>query len=74
MLRDNGSLSDDITLIFDEMYLEKSEQFTGSELVGSNEEGNLYRGIMCFMIAGLKNTSCDKSSSRDSNTEGLVEG
>ena len=36
----------------DEMYLEKGTQFHSGEYVGANEEGNLYMGIVVFMIVG----------------------
>ena len=40
-------------LFFDEMYLQKCEEFVGSELVGADEGGELYKDIVSFMIVGL---------------------
>ena len=40
-------------LFFDEMYLQKGEEFVGSELVGADEDGKWYKGIVSFMIVGL---------------------
>ena len=40
--------------MFDEMYLQKQDEYTGGELAGADPDGNPYKGIMCFMIAGLK--------------------
>ena len=37
----------------DEMYLQKGTQFHSGEYIG--EEAELYKGIMVFMITGLKN-------------------
>ena len=54
MLHDNGCISDDVILIFDEMILQRSEEFIGGELIGSDENGELFKGIMSFMIIGLK--------------------
>ena len=50
----NGSISTDIVLLFDEMYLQKCEEYVGGESYGADKEGNLYKGVVCFMIVGLK--------------------
>ena len=55
-LLDKGKLSKDVILILDEMYLQKGTQFHGGDYVGANENGELYKGIMLFMISGLKET------------------
>ena len=54
VLRDNGNISEDVILMFDEMYLQKCEEFVGGEAVGADKDGELYKGVMCFMMAGLK--------------------
>ena len=41
-------------MIIDEMYLQKCIQYTGGEYLGSDDEGNLYKGIAVFLIQGLK--------------------
>lgn len=51
-----GKLSQDCILMLDEMYLQKGTQFHGGKYVGADETGNLYKGIMIFMISGLKET------------------
>ena len=38
----------------DEMYLEKATQYHNGEYVGVDNERNLYKGIVTFMIMGLK--------------------
>ena len=53
-LKKDGKIIEDIFLFFDEMYLQKREEYFGSELIASNENGELYRGIISFMIVGLK--------------------
>ena len=40
--------------MFDEMYLQNSEECVGGELVGVDEDGKLFKGIISFMIVGLK--------------------
>ena len=38
----------------DEMFLQKEASYQSGDYVGENEEGELYKGIACFMIVGLK--------------------
>ena len=40
--------------MFDDMYLQKCEEYCGGEIIGSNEINELYKGLLSFMIAGLK--------------------
>jgi len=54
LLLHQGSISSDIVLMADEMYLQKGTQFHGGEYVGANSDGDLFGGIMVFMIVGLK--------------------
>ena len=53
-LKAKGKISRDVILMFDEMYLQKGSQFHGGDFVGEDEEGRFYKGIVCFMIVGLK--------------------
>ena len=39
------------------MYLQKGKQFHCGENIDTNEGDELYKGIMVFMITGLKNTA-----------------
>ena len=43
--------------MFDKMYLQECEVYFAGDLVGSNSEGELYKGLVCFKIVGLKNTT-----------------
>ena len=52
-LKENGSISEDVLLLFDEMYLQKCEEYVGGGTVGTDEDGELYKGVVCFMIVGL---------------------
>ena len=38
----------------DELYLQKSAQYSGGQYVGTDEKGNLYKSVVVFMIHGLK--------------------
>ena len=42
---------------FDEMYMQKSAQYQSGEYVGVDEEGNLFKGIVAFMLVGLKQST-----------------
>ena len=54
LLRQNGKISRDVILMADEMYLQKSTQFAGGEYVGADADGNLYTGLVSFMVVGMK--------------------
>ena len=51
--RGKGEISTDLILMVDEMFLQKG-QYQAGEYVGANEEVNLYKGIVAFMVVGLK--------------------
>ena len=36
------------------MYLQKCEEYTGSQLIGAATNGELYKGIVSFIISGIK--------------------
>ena len=54
LLLENSSISKDIVVLFDKMYLQKCVQYCGGEFFGSNINNELYKSIVCFMIIGLK--------------------
>ena len=54
LLLAKGRISEDVILMIDEMYLHKSEEYHGSEIVGCDEDGKLYKALVGFMIVGLK--------------------
>ena len=41
-LRIEGNISEDVCMIFDEMYLQKSQQYFGGEMIGCDDEGELH--------------------------------
>ena len=56
LLKDKEKISSDLCFIFDEMYLQKCEEYTRGQLIGAALNGELYKGIASFMIIGIKNT------------------
>ena len=59
-----------ICLLFDEMYLQKCEEYFGGELIGSDENGELYKEIVCCMIVRLKESiPCDEVISRNNKAQ-----
>ena len=54
LLREMGKMSKDVVLMVDEMYLQKCIQYMAGENVGEDENGELYKGVIGFTIAGLK--------------------
>ena len=54
ILRENSKMPNNYILMVDEMYLEKATQYHGGEYVGADDEGNLYKGIVAFIIVGFK--------------------
>ena len=54
LLLENSSISKDIVVLFDEMYLQKCVEYCGGDFFGSNINNELYKSIVCFMIIGLK--------------------
>ena len=71
-LKKDGKTSEDICLLFDEMHLQKCEEYFGGELTGFDENGKLDKGIVCFMIEEMKESiPCDQVISRNSNAAWL---
>ena len=40
-LKSQGMIAEDIVLMFDEMYLQKCEEYSGGEIIGANENNEL---------------------------------
>ena len=51
-----GRISEDVILNLDSIYLQKSAEYFGGDTFRTNEDGDLYKGMLCFMIVGLKNS------------------
>jgi hypothetical protein len=54
LLLENGSISADCVVLIDEMYLQKGVQYHGGSLIGADDDGNFYSGIVVFMVVSLK--------------------
>ena len=54
VLRENGCISKDVILMFDEMFWSKCEEYFSGDVFGADEDGELFKGIVCFMIVGLQ--------------------
>ena len=53
-VHEKGPFSCDCILMIDKMYLQKSAQYQSGEYVGVDQEGNLFKGIVAFMVVGFK--------------------
>ena len=53
-LLEKDAISKDVVLLLDEMYLQKASQYHSGNLYGEDDMGNLYKGIVNFMIVGLQ--------------------
>ena len=52
MLLDSNFISKDVILMFDKMYLQNREEYTGGKIIGADSDGSLYKVILRFMITG----------------------
>ena len=73
-MKNEGKISEDVCLLFDEMYLQKCEEYFGGDLIGCGEDGNLYKGLVCFMNVGFKESVpyVIKSSPQTGTNAGLL--
>ena len=53
-VHEKGAFSFDCILMINEVYLQKSAQYQSGKYVGVDEEGNLYKGIVAFMVVGFR--------------------
>ena len=53
-LKLHGVISKYVVLTSDEMYLRKCEEYCGGEIISANENNELYKVLLSFMIVGLK--------------------
>ena len=54
LLLNEKKMDKDVILLLDEMYLQKEVQYHQGQLLGTDQDGNLYKGIVTFMIVGLR--------------------
>ena len=55
-LREEGCIGNDVALLLDEMHLQQQLQFDGQDIIGCNENLEMFKGILCFMVISLKKT------------------
>ena len=55
-LKNEGKISEEVCLLLNEIYLQKCEKYFGGELKEYGEDGNQYKGLICFMAIGLKDS------------------
>ena len=53
-LLNQNKIDKDVVLLMDEIYLQKEAQYQGGRMIGVDNEGILYKGVMAFMIVSLK--------------------
>ena len=54
VLLEKRKIGTDVVLLLDEVYLQKDSQYQDGKLVGTGNEGSLYKSAMTFMINSLK--------------------
>ena len=52
-LRDNDLIGNDVVLLLDEMYLQPQVNFDRKTLIGCDQEFDLFKSILCFMVISL---------------------
>ena len=57
-LREYGQISEDITVMVDEMYLQKCAQYKAGKLIGCDESCKFYKEIIVFTIQKLCASCC----------------
>ena len=54
VLLEKVEISTDLILMVDKIYLQNTTQYQAGEYAGVDEEGNLYKAVVAFMVVGLK--------------------
>ena len=54
LLKEKNAICQDVILMADEMYLQKKAVYSSGEYIGVDDSGNPFKGIVVFMICGLK--------------------
>ena len=56
VLLEQEKIDKDIVLLLDEIYLQKDVDYSGGKMIGCDEDGNMFKGVMTFMINSLKDS------------------
>ena len=54
LMMETGNVSADCVILVDETYLQKGVQYHGGSFIGLDDDGNLYSGVVVFMVVSLK--------------------
>ena len=54
LLKEKNTICQDVMLMADEMYFQKKVVYSNGECIGLDDSGNPLKGIVVFMISGLK--------------------
>ena len=55
LLLEKKEIDKNVVMMVDEMYLCKCAQYSWGDFIGCDTKGNLYKGVIVFMIQGIKN-------------------
>ena len=67
VVRENRSIPEEIILMFDEIHMQLTEEYVGGESFGWEEERQLYKEVVCYMIVGLRKKCTIRNSSSSTN-------
>ena len=56
-LKESESTSTDVIVIFDEIYLQKCEEYFGRKTFDVDEIGEIFKGMLSLMLVGLKSNN-----------------
>ena len=56
VVKDKNLISEDVVMMFDEMYIQQYEEYSAGKFGESNADGEFYTGVLAFMIVGLKSS------------------
>ena len=54
LLLEEGEIDRDVALLLDEIHLQPEESYQGGTKVGKDENNKLYKGVLSFMIVGIR--------------------
>ena len=57
LLLEEGKMDKDVILSLDEIFLQKDAQYSDGRTIGANADGNLFKGVMTFMINCVRGSS-----------------
>ena len=49
-------IGSDVALLLDEMHLQQQVQYDGQDIIGCDENLEIFKSILCFMVISLRKT------------------